>query len=1108
MKLNGFFFLSFLCALVSIASAQVGCADEITLSGNSYLCPGETAVLSVNSGSEVIWNTGDTVSSIIVDAAGVYTATINDTCSTVLSIEILQGELPMLPELSNLEVCGGGSLVIYEPIGQDWIWNAVSLNENFDATAGSGSIDVLFAEVYELNEDVVEIDILVAGGCSIDSTIALGVLPMPNPFTQTSVEVCAGEMVGFEFLTSSADEEWQWTNSNPSIGLSATGTGLPQTFASPENIANASFSDLAITRTTIDGCVSTESIAIQINPAPVLETLEIDDVCEGAPVSITFTTRNNLSNVLWNWEVSNDSNEAITVPALGAGNVVCFASNDLNPMQQENATLTLQATFVSCAVESVYEFVILPNPEVTAVPDLEFCFGEEYEFPILETSSASLVELEYSLDAGDIDFLYNGSSQPIGFAFYEVQSTTESTSVVITPTANGCVGSSEVFEIEIHPTPHVTATNATVEICAGQDYQVSFQNGMNGVIPANTIYQWTLGGAAEIFVDAASGMSEAISLGTINNQSFHVQVGQIQATPISPDGCNGGPFQIELLVQPKMEVVTDLEVVACEGEEVVLVATELSGNPVFFQWISSSLVNPVVGSFASFNVTGNASFDLMCTQLSSGCQSNVEIELEAVQPPVGAYYFSGPLSFCTGEVVEAEVLTTDDVFWSTGSAGTTLEIEESGLYYAEVTNGICTVELPSFQTTEMPAPNVALNAPDSQCMGEVALFEVNGDIGLIAWEPSMNFNNPSGSATLGTFDAPTNCSVMVVNIHGCKDSIPFEVDVFDLPVFDLLDEIVICPGDEVQVSAELSNGYEYNWSGIITSNETEVVLTNADESGILELEVVDLNGCSWQDEVMVNVDADFSFDLLGPSVLCEDDATNYELSTLPSSVEWFIGPGGSLLETETGITLSGFEPGVITLSAAYSTSLGCSAQWSSEYSVVETPDAPEVGELGEGVFYAIGGGDGLHWGYTEASSGLETVLAVDVDYIEYPVYLPQLNSYWVDAVGVNGCRARTFLNDVELTVPFEESNSPLLFYPNPACVKGCLDFPVPLHPRSYAIVHDLAGKIVGTVELMPASLRCEIDTQCMAPGLYVVRVIAQESSEVLFEPVRFQVAHD
>jgi len=1108
MKLNDLFFFSVLIGLAPMASAQGGCADEIIISGNSYLCQGETAELSVSSDSEVTWNTGDTLSSIIVDAAGIYTATINDTCLTVLSIEISSGELPMLPVLTSFEVCGGGSLVIEEPIGQAWSWSAVSLNGNFDAIEGTGSIDVSVAEVYELNEDVVEIDIIVAGGCSIDSSFALNVFPLPAPFSQNSVEVCAGELVGFEFLAVELDEELQWTNSNPSIGLPATGTGLPQDFPSPGNIANAMFSDLTVTRTTSDGCVSTESISIQINPTPVLEAAEVVDICEGAPASITFSTQNNLSSVFWDWEVSNEFNEAVTVPASGAGNVVGFASVDINPLQPENATLTLQATVGSCAVESVYEFVISPNPEVTAEPDLEFCFGEEYEFPILETISASPVELEYSLGAGEIDLLFDGSSQPIGFSFSEIQSTTESTSVEITPTANGCIGSSEIFEIAIHPTPQITATDVAAEICAGQDYQVSFQNGLNGVIPANTNYQWTFGGVEEILVDVASGLSETISMGTIENQSFQVQSGQIQAIPISSNGCNGDSFQIELLVQPKIEVITDLEVVACQGEEVILVASELSGNPVFFQWIGTALENPILGSNAAIDVTGDASFELTCTQVSSGCQSNVEIALEAVQPPLGTYDFSGPLSFCEGEHVEAEVLTMDDVVWSNGSAGPTIEIEQSGLYYAEVANGVCTVELPSFQTTELPVPEVELDVPNGQCLGEAALFEVSGDIGLIAWEPSVNFNNPSGSAALGTFDVPTNCSVTVVNIYGCLDSIPFEVDVFDLPVFDLPDELVICPGEEVQVSAELSIGYDYTWSGIITSNATDVVLTNAEESGILELEVIDFNGCSWQDEVLVNVDAVFNFELLGPSVLCEDDATHYELSTNPSSVDWSIGPGASLLETETGISLIGSEPGVIELSATYTTALGCSAEWSSEYSIQESPDAPEVGELGGGVFYTIGGGDGLHWGYTEASSGLETVLAVDVDYIEYPIYLPQLNSYWVDAVGVNGCRTRSLLNDVELTVPFEESNSPLLFYPNPASVKGYLDFSVPLHSRSYAIVYDIAGKIVDSVEIRPASMRCEINTQLMAPGLYVVKVIAQESQDLLFEPLRFQVAHD
>ena len=177
MKLYELFLLSVLIGLVPRALAQGGCADEIILSGNSYLCPGETAELSVTSDSEVIWNTGDTLSSIIVDAAGIYTATINDTCSTVLSIEISAGELPMLPELTELEVCGGGSLIIEEPSGQDWSWSAVSLNGSFDAAEGVGSIDVSVVDVYELIEDVVEIDILVAGGCSIDSVVAFDLLP-------------------------------------------------------------------------------------------------------------------------------------------------------------------------------------------------------------------------------------------------------------------------------------------------------------------------------------------------------------------------------------------------------------------------------------------------------------------------------------------------------------------------------------------------------------------------------------------------------------------------------------------------------------------------------------------------------------------------------------------------------------------------------------------------------------------------------------------------------------------------------------------------------------------------------------------------------------------
>lgn len=68
----------------STASLEVvvGVPPTVTVSGNTFLCPGATTVLTATSATSVTWNTGASGSTLVVSAPGLYIASVSNGCGT------------------------------------------------------------------------------------------------------------------------------------------------------------------------------------------------------------------------------------------------------------------------------------------------------------------------------------------------------------------------------------------------------------------------------------------------------------------------------------------------------------------------------------------------------------------------------------------------------------------------------------------------------------------------------------------------------------------------------------------------------------------------------------------------------------------------------------------------------------------------------------------------------------------------------------------------------------------------------------------------------------------------------------------------------------------
>jgi gliding motility-associated-like protein len=114
--------------------------------GPTQFCKGQSATLTVNPGAaQVRWSTGESTSSILVNAPGQYIVTLsNGKCQSSDTIDISEVDA-LAPEISGDSlICGNGSALLNGPDGFDsYLWSTGSTSQDIEVgTAGSYTLEV------------------------------------------------------------------------------------------------------------------------------------------------------------------------------------------------------------------------------------------------------------------------------------------------------------------------------------------------------------------------------------------------------------------------------------------------------------------------------------------------------------------------------------------------------------------------------------------------------------------------------------------------------------------------------------------------------------------------------------------------------------------------------------------------------------------------------------------------------------------------------------------------------------------------------------------------------------------------------------------------------
>jgi|GEM_PF-818488 len=837
---------------------EYGCTDTdevvVTLNPNpevdagedQEICDGETATLTATADMDVdyLWNTGETTASIEVSNAGLYTVTVTNEfgCMDYDEVEVIVNPNPEADAGDDQEICQGETATLTATGGGDYMWSTGETTATIEVEAG-GVYSVTVTNEY---------------GCTDTDEVEVIVNPNPDADAGDDQEICEGETAT---LTASGGGSYLWS------------TG--ETTASIE-VSPSQTTTYMVTVTNEHGCTDEDEVTVFVNPNPVADAGDDQEICEGEMATLTASGG---GSYLWS------TGETTASIEVGCGTFSVTVTNEFGCTDTDEVTV-----------------ICNPNPEADAGEDQEICEGET------ATLTAS--------GGGDYEWSTGETTESI-------EVTTGGTFTVTVTNEYGCTDTDEVV-VTINPNPEADAGDDQ-EICDGETATLTASGGgsylwSTGETTASIevteagIYTVTVTNEfgctdqdqAEVIVNpnpvADAGDDQSICLGESANLtasgggdymwSTGEETASIEVSPTvtttymvtvtNEHGCTDED-EVTVFVNPNPDADAGDDQSICDGETATLTAT--GGGT--YEWSNGETT-------VSIEVSPSQTMTYMVTVTNEfGCEDEDEVTVFVNPNPVADA--GDDQEICDGETATLTASGGGSYLWSTGETTASIEVD-CGTYSVTVTNEFGCTDTDEVTVTCNPNPEADAGEDQEICEGETATLTATGG-GDYEWstgETTASIEVTTG----GTF------SVTVINEFGCEDTDEVVVTVNPLPTADAGDDVEICDGGITTLTA--SGGVSYLWSTGATSESIMVT-----ECGVYTVTVTDENGCSDSDSVEVICNPNPVADAGDDVSICDG-----ETATLTAT------GGGSYLWS-TGETTASIEVGCGTYTVTVTNEFGC-----------------------------------------------------------------------------------------------------------------------------------------------------------------------------------------
>ncbi|MCB0400202.1 MAG: Ig-like domain-containing protein [Winogradskyella sp.] len=345
---------------------------------------------------------------------------------------------------------------------------------------------------------------------------------------------------------------------------------------------------------------------------------------------------------------------------------------------------------------------------------------------------------------------------------------------------------------------------------------------------------------------------------------------------------------VTVFVNPLPSITVSNDVTIMEGETTTL---SVSGSDNYL-WSTGETT-------ASIDVTPSATTTYTVSSTSvNGCTSNGEVTVTVVPELIADA--GEDVEICNGEEVVLIASGGINYIWNTGetTAQITVSPNATTTYTVTAEDGFGNTDSDSVTVNVLESPDISVSGDVTIMSGESAsIFATGGDNYLWSTGETTDIIVVSPSVT-------TTYTVVSTN-QNCQDTEQVTVTVVPELIADAGDDVEICNGEEVVLTA--SGGINYTWN---TGETTAQITVSPNTTTTYTVTVEDNFGNSDTDEVTVVVNdlptLVITEDLMiieGESVqLTVSGASTYQWSTGETSATIIVNPNITTTYTVTGTT--------------------------------------------------------------------------------------------------------------------------------------------------------------------------------------------------------------
>jgi hypothetical protein len=253
-------FNDFGCSSVATAVVTVNVLPSIIFSGNTSICQGESATISVTGGNSYVWSTGATGNSITVTTPGVYkvNATNSLNCVRTDSVTVVVWDNPVVSIDGPSLVCQGPVTALTASGASSYVWNN-----------GEGGAAITVMPFETTTYSVVGYDV---HGCSATINKVVNVEATPEVYVSGNLSICHGDST---MLTASNASSYLWSTGDTTAAIIVGAQGA-----------------YTVTASSVNGCQGFASVTVIDNPVPFFTLNAVGSICENTTEELSVSGDN------------------------------------------------------------------------------------------------------------------------------------------------------------------------------------------------------------------------------------------------------------------------------------------------------------------------------------------------------------------------------------------------------------------------------------------------------------------------------------------------------------------------------------------------------------------------------------------------------------------------------------------------------------------------------------------------------------------------------------------------------------------------------------------------------------------------------------------------